>query len=105
MPIYYIDNTIYTCDTHNDLGIYTIYTIYTNCIQFDKYLYFDKHILYCCRGAILTINNLFRCFIINYNTLLIKTYITYASTNVEFSTTVWNPGLRVFTRRLFGSCG
>ena len=38
IPIYYIDNTVIdTCDTHNDLGI-----------QFDKYLYFDKHILYCC---------------------------------------------------------
>ena len=35
MPIYYIDNTVIdTCDTHKDLGI-----------QFDKYLYFDKHIL------------------------------------------------------------
>ena len=52
MPIYYIDNTVIdTCDIHKYIGI-----------QFDKYLYFDKHILYCCRGALLTINTLFRCF-------------------------------------------
>ena len=39
MSIYYIDNTVIdTCDTHTDLDI-----------KFDKYLYFDKHIVYCCR--------------------------------------------------------
>ena len=111
MPIYYIDNTVIdTSDTHKDLGI-----------QFDKYLYFDKHILYCCRGALLTINNLFRCFLTYDITTLIKAYITYARPKVEFSTTLWNPGLkarryngladkiervqRVFTRRLFLRCG
>ena len=111
MPIYYIDNTVInTCDTHKYIGI-----------QFDKYLYFDKHILYCCNGALLTINNLFRCFLTNNITTLIKAYITYARPKVQFSTTVWNPGLkarryngladkiervrRVFTRRLFGRCG
>ena len=84
MPIYYIDNTlINTRDTHTDLGI-----------QFDKYLYFDKHILYCCMGALLTINNLFRCFLINDISTLIKAYITYARPKVEFSTTLWNPCLK-----------
>ena len=34
-------------------------------VQFDKYLYFDKHLLYYFRGALLTINNLFRCFLTN----------------------------------------
>ena len=111
MPIYYIYFTVInTCDTHKDLGI-----------QFDKYLYFYKHILYCCRGALLTINNLFRCFLINVITTLIKAYITYARPKVEFSTRVWNLYLkarryndladkiervqRVFTRIIFGRCG
>ena len=111
MPIYYIDNMVIdTCDTHNDLGI-----------QFDKYLYFYKHILYSYMGALLTINNLFHCFLTNDITTLIKAYITYARPKAEFSTTVWNLGLkarlyndltdkiervqRVFTRRLFGRCG
>ena len=53
MPIYYIDNTVIdTYDKHKVLGI-----------QFDKYLYFDNNILYCCRGALLTINNLFPFFL------------------------------------------
>ena len=111
MPIYYIDNTVIdTYDTHKYLGI-----------QFDTYLYFDEYILHCCRGALLTINNVFRCFLTNDITILIKAYITYARPKVELSTTLWNPGIkdrryngladkierihRVFTRRLFGRCG
>ena len=76
---------------------------------------------YSCIGPLLTINNVFLCFVTNDITTLIKAYITYARPKVEFSTTVWNPGLkarrynglsdkiervqRVFTRILFGRCG
>ena len=78
IPIYYIDNTVIdTCDTHKDLGI-----------QFYNYLYFDKQILYCCRGALLTINNVFRCFLTNDITTLIKVYIIE---NPDFSL---NPDLK-----------
>ena len=63
MPTYYIDNTVIkTCDTHKYLGI-----------QFDKYLYFYKHILYFCRGALLTINNVFRIYIYIYIYIYILT--------------------------------
>ena len=53
--------------------------------------------------------------------MLLKVYITYARPKLKFVTTVWNPGLkaicyneltdklesvqRLFTRRLFGTCG
>ena len=69
----------------------------------------------------MTTNNLFRCFINSDVTMLLKAYITYARPKLEFATTVWNPGLksrhyngitdklesvqRLFTRRLFGTCG
>ena len=53
--------------------------------------------------------------------MLLKAYITYARAKIEFLTTVWNPDLkarryngltnklqsvhRLFTRKLFGTCG
>ena len=53
IPTYYIESKlINNCISNKDLGI-----------LFDNYLYFDKHIIECCRGALMTINNLFRCFI------------------------------------------
>ena len=111
MPIYYIDNTVIdTCDTHNYLGI-----------QFDKYLYFDKHILYCCMGVLLTSTNVFRCFLTNNLITLIKAYHIYYFIKSRIFDDSMEPGLkarlyngladkieriqRVFTKRLFGRCG
>ena len=68
VPTYYIENKlINNCISNKDLGI-----IFYNC------LYFDKHVIECCRGALMTINNLFRCFITSDVTMLLKAYITYA---------------------------
>ena len=111
VPKYYIENKlINNCISNKDLGI-----IFDNC------LYFDKNVIECCRGALMTINNLFRCFITSDVIMLLKAYITYAPPKLEFATTVWNPGLkairyngltdklesvqRLFTRRLFDTCG
>ena len=53
IPTYYIESKlINNCISNKDLVII-----------FDNYLYFDKHIIECYRGALMTINNLFRCFI------------------------------------------
>ena len=110
IPTYYIESKlINNCISNKDLGII-----------FDNYLYFDKHIIECCRGALMTINNLFRYFITSDVSMLLKAYITYARPKLEFATTVWNPGLksrryngltdklervqRLFTRRQFGTC-
>ena len=47
VPTYYIENKlINNCISNKDLGII-----------FDNYLYFDKHVIECCRGALMTINN------------------------------------------------
>ena len=111
VPTYYIENKlINNCISNKYLDI-----IFDNC------LYFDKHIIECCRGALMTINNLCRCFITSDVTMLLKAYITYARPKLEFATTVWNLGLksrryngltdklesaqRLFTRRLFSTCG
>ena len=42
----------------------------------------------------MTINNLFRCFITSDVTMLLKAYIIYARPKLEFSATVWNPGIK-----------
>ena len=50
VPTYDIETQlINNCVSNKDLGI-----IFENC------LYFDNHIIECCRGALMTINNLFR---------------------------------------------
>ena len=50
VPTYYIENKlINNCISNKYLGI-----IFNNC------LYFDMHIIECCRRALMTINNLFR---------------------------------------------
>ena len=111
VPTYYIENKLINNRISNkDLGII-----------FDNFLYCDKHIIECCRGALMTINNLFRCFITSDLTMLLKDYITYSRPILEFATTFWNPCLkairyngltdklesvqRLFTRGLFGTCG
>ena len=111
VPKYYIENKLINNFISNkDLSI-----IFDNC------LYFDKQIIGCCRGSLMTLDNLFRCFINIYELRLLKAYITYAIPKLEFSSTVWNLGLkarryngltdklesvqRLFTRRLFGTCG
>ena len=51
----------------------------------------------CCTGAYNVINRIFRCFITNNKIAIIKAYITYAIPHVEFSTTIWNPGIEART--------
>ena len=51
----------------------------------------------CCTGENNVINRIFRCFIINNKIAIIKDYITYAIPHVEFSTTIWNPGIEART--------
>ena len=47
----------------------------------------------CCTGAYNVNNRIFRCFITNNKIAIINAYITYARPYVEFSTTIWNPGI------------
>ena len=85
IPTYYIESKlINNCISNKDLGII-----------FDNYLYFDKHIVACCRGALMTINTVCRCFVTRDVSMLLKAYITYARPKLEFATTVWNPDLKV----------
>ena len=87
VPTYYIENElINNCISNKDLGRYII---------FDNCLYFDNHIIESCRCVLIPINNLFRCFITSDVTMLLKAYITYARSKLEFATIVLNPCLKV----------
>ena len=79
-----------------------------------------KHIGVCCAKAYSVIKRIFRCFITKNVTEILTAYITYVRRHLEFTSTVWNPGIeargyiglkrqlekvqKYFTRRLFGRC-
>ena len=110
-PLYTINNvSIVNCRSYRDLGI-----------KCDPSLHFSEHIGVCCTSAYCVINRIFRFFITNNIPAIRKAYISYARPHLEYTSTVWNPGLdartfkglkiklekvqKFFTRRLIERCG
>ena len=103
---YYINNmTLPSCDITRDLGV-----------QMTANLDFCHHITQLCKSASVTVNSIFRCFVIKEPDVYIRLYKSIVLSKLLYCSPVWFPHLKkhkkllenvqsLFLRRLRWRCG